>query len=239
MLKIKEKSFELWLENCCSTMDEGKNYAQNGGIFLISSKTQTDGRGANDRIWHSSPGNIFMTIGIQSGILRDNRKILLPLETGILLYDVILSHLHRDASSMIKIKWPNDILIENKKVCGVLIEYHEGYSLIGIGINVTNAPEIKDPGRPSVCLEDFGIQQSQNTKLILQIYNKFKKRITAFADEKTIISNWKERSEFHTPVKLRKFPDIEVTPLNINKFGQLLVKFPDGTTKWLTAEYLI
>jgi len=40
------------------------------------------------------------------------------------------------------LKWPNDVLIEEKKVCGTLIEVENDYMLIGIGCNVVTAPEV-------------------------------------------------------------------------------------------------
>jgi hypothetical protein len=75
----------------------------------------------------------------------------------------------------IKLKWPNDVLINGRKVCGVLIEIEKNRMLIGIGCNVGSAPEVahqattsssssstsasadatKDIGRPSACLSDF------------------------------------------------------------------------------------
>ena len=59
----------------------------------------------------------------------------------------------------VTVKWPNDVLVDGKKIAGTLIESKNGWFLIGIGINVASAPTIsttgKDYGRPSVCINDY------------------------------------------------------------------------------------
>tara|TARA_A100001015_G_scaffold312841_1_gene418807 strand:- start:3288 stop:3725 length:438 start_codon:yes stop_codon:yes gene_type:complete len=101
---------------------------------------------------------------------------LVPLRIGTLVYPEIEQVLRKtddsDGSSNdsdivqgqdgssddVSLKWPNDILIDRKKVCGILMEMEDDYLLIGIGCNVMVAPIIEnegdDSGRQSTCVID-------------------------------------------------------------------------------------
>ena len=55
----------------------------------------------------------------------------------------------------IKIKWPNDILIESKKVSGILVERFENFCVIGVGLNINSHPCEKNTGIKSTCLSNY------------------------------------------------------------------------------------
>jgi BirA family transcriptional regulator, biotin operon repressor / biotin---[acetyl-CoA-carboxylase] ligase len=130
-----------------STMDEARKLAEQGspqGTAAIAGKQET-GRGRMGRSWLSPEGGLATSI-----ILRPPEKELrlLPAIASVAVYRT-LSRMGVKAS----IKWPNDILISGKKICGILIEngFSAGnlvYSIVGIGINVnfetTMFPEIAD-----------------------------------------------------------------------------------------------
>lgn len=98
-----------------------------GAVFAADA--QTAGRGRHGNQWHSAPGlGIWFSValpgppqGLQFAAVLAVRDALTPLET--------------------KVKWPNDLLIQNKKVCGVLVEHRAGWNAIGIGINVSHGPD--------------------------------------------------------------------------------------------------
>ena len=128
-----------------STMDEARKLAEQGapnGAVVIAGK-QRSGRGRLGRSWLSPDGGPATSI------------ILRPQANSLRLLPAIASvAVHNAAGKMgitTSIKWPNDVLISGKKVCGILIEngFTSGnliYSIIGIGINVnfdtTRFPEI-------------------------------------------------------------------------------------------------
>jgi len=64
----------------------------------------------------------------------------------------------------VSLKWPNDILLGESKVAGVLIEAELPFLLVGIGVNVRHKPEVPrhgpDRGRPATCLADFGVDST-------------------------------------------------------------------------------
>lgn len=169
----------LWLfhfDSTASTQDEAKTIAKRISetsattpeTFCVTATSQTSGRGTTGRKWLGAPGNVFLTIGIpveawMTKMLRERRipLTLLPLKIGDLTASLIRNELDvcsaKDAS--VTVKWPNDVLVDSKKISGTLIENSSDWFLIGIGINIVHAPTISttgaDYGRPSVSLDDY------------------------------------------------------------------------------------
>ena len=138
----------IYLESVSSTMDVARDKAAAGaceGTAIIAGK-QTAGRGRLKRFWKSPEGNIAMSI-----LLRPEKTYLSSL---VMLASLAVMQGIRAATRLNPVlKWPNDVLINDKKVCGILIENkfvsdRVDYSIIGTGINVNmnpaNYPEIQD-----------------------------------------------------------------------------------------------
>ena len=101
----------------------------------IVALAQYAGRGRYRRTWVSHHGNLYVSFIFESEY-RDPR---LAYAVAVAIVDTLLSF---GISS--EIKWPNDILIEGKKVAGVLIEYSGRFVIIGIGINVKSNPTVPE-----------------------------------------------------------------------------------------------
>ncbi len=140
------------LEQTTSTNDEARKWAQAGapdGATVVADH-QTAGRGRLGRNWHSPPGvNLYL-----SRILRGrfDQPTLLPLAAALATREAIQAHLPPDLTAAIK--WPNDILVSERKVAGILCELSEDVVIIGIGINVNMTEFPPDLRRPatSLCL---------------------------------------------------------------------------------------
>lgn len=124
------------VEQTCSTNDDLLDLppAERHGRVLLAER-QTAGKGRRGRPWQSPPGNIWMSIGWRfhaaPRALAD-----LPLVVGV----CVCRALFRIGLRGQGIKRPNDILVEGKKLCGILVETRSGQdrcdSVTGIGINV-------------------------------------------------------------------------------------------------------
>jgi BirA family biotin operon repressor/biotin-[acetyl-CoA-carboxylase] ligase len=113
------------------------------GEFIVTAETQTAGRGRHRRDWISQAGGLFFTHSIPIN-LPNHLSYRSTMAALIGLTEV----LREDFSLPAVIKWPNDILIENKKVIGLLSSgLCEGERIVrcnlGIGINVNNAPPLQ------------------------------------------------------------------------------------------------
>jgi len=114
-----------------STQQEARRLIEEGlagpGDAVVADE-QTAGRGRFGRTWISPRGGLYATVILPSDPL-------LPLKAGLALVRVL-----RSADVSAGIKWPNDVLVEDRKIAGVLIETTGNLSLVGIGLNLTSAP---------------------------------------------------------------------------------------------------
>ena len=136
-------------------------------------KTQTKGRGRNKNTWVSDEGNLFTTLLI---------PISWKLNITPMLSCVIATSVHQsvcfflDNQNPLKIKWPNDILFENSKLSGVLIENQlsgdNKFSIIGIGVNIISSPE--NLSHKTVSLNDL---TSKTDNLLENFFDVLKEKI--------------------------------------------------------------
>ncbi len=100
--------------------------------FVITADTQTEGRGRmNERSWISCNGNFhasFVLNIVNTATIVDN------------VLDIIHSFIFEKADIIATKKYPNDILINEKKIAGVIAEVIDEYVVIGIGLNILEAP---------------------------------------------------------------------------------------------------
>jgi BirA family transcriptional regulator, biotin operon repressor / biotin---[acetyl-CoA-carboxylase] ligase len=121
----------LHLRTVGSTSDRARELALAGAPHgaLVTAAAQTAGRGRQGRAWTTQPGAAVT----MSMVLRDPPP-LLPLVAAVAVAQTIEETTGAGAS----IKWPNDVLVEGRKVAGILAEGrpHEGWAVLGIGVNV-------------------------------------------------------------------------------------------------------
>ena len=141
------------------------------------------------------------------------------------------------------VKWPNDVLVERQKIAGILIECDYDYFLIGMGINVGDAPEIPqdgpDFGRASTCLANVGVEVTELVvdEIISSIHNRLLTKINSDVSSEFIISQWSFLVDWNSPLRIRD-ESITVRPIRVNTDGSLKVEEESGLQRDLYAEYL-
>src|SRR3954464_7132382 len=131
-----------------STNDRARELAEAGAPHgtVVTASEQTAGRGRQGRTWSAPAGGALL----YSAILRplDERHMLLPLAVPIAVAEAV--EVLRPAVGC-RIKWPNDIWVEGRKLAGILIEARpqDGWAVIGIGLNLAIEesefpPELRD-----------------------------------------------------------------------------------------------
>ena len=140
---------------------------------VIISDKQTRGRGQHGKKWVSNKGNLFFSI-----FFIINKKI----QTSRLVISnlrIIKKILSNYIKSKIKIKRPNDITVNKKKICGILNEtlfYNDlKFLVIGIGINIVSSPNIRD--YPTTNLNEITNRTVSKTKLLNKIVKAFEIKI--------------------------------------------------------------
>tara|TARA_Y100000591_G_scaffold225061_1_gene196196 strand:+ start:364 stop:900 length:537 start_codon:yes stop_codon:yes gene_type:complete len=144
---------------------------------LIISKTQSKGKGQYGRKWICYKGNIFLSFFYKL------EKINLPLNSltkinCLLVKDVISKYYKKK----ITFKLPNDLLINKKKICGILQEKIEkskkSYLIVGIGFNLVKNPNI--PNYPSTNLSKITNQKINKKKFINELKITFEKFLSKY-----------------------------------------------------------
>lgn len=126
-------------DSVSSTNDEAMRLAAEGAPHgtVVHADQQTVGRGRLSRRWLSPPGNLYLSI-----IFRLNLPPMRSVEVGFIaalaVADAIETMLPRQVHATLK--WPNDVLVGGGKVSGILLEHAGDVLILGIGVNVLQAP---------------------------------------------------------------------------------------------------
>jgi len=143
-------------------------------LGLVSTASQTKGRGTMGKKWISCKGNIFISIFFKVNLIKIKIENYLIINTKI-----IKNILNEHTKKIIKIKKPNDLLIDGKKICGILQEVidhkKEKYLITGIGINTKISPSNKD--FKSTSLKKNSNKNISNKIIIDKIIKNFNKLI--------------------------------------------------------------
>ncbi len=134
----------LELDEIDSTNEEAKRLLQKSPLehgSVIWAKKQTAGRGRLGRSWESPEGNLYFSMIIHPDLTRASLPQYSPFAVAV-LSSVISWHL--DDPEDVSYKWPNDVLIREKKTAGILIESNQDSGelvlIMGIGVNINSAP---------------------------------------------------------------------------------------------------
>ena len=155
-----------------------KNYSE---PTLIISEKQTNGRGRIGKKWVSKKGNIFISLFFKFNQRKINFK-----QFAILNAFLIKKVISKIISTNVTVKWPNDLLYNKKKFCGILQEVIKfenfDYLIVGIGLNTNIVPQNK--GFKSTSLKNILKKKINNQKILNNIVVAYEK----FLEEKNRLS---------------------------------------------------
>lgn len=143
-----------WKDEVTSTMDEIKPLLGKPGFIALCAGLQTQGRGRRGHEWTSHKGNIFLSCAMPLD-LPLARLSEWAFGAGVALARTCRLYLNNIACTL---KWPNDLLINDKKVAGLLIEAYTNpltshpWIILGLGVNLAHAPNLKD--KKTISLSD-------------------------------------------------------------------------------------
>lgn len=162
-----------------STNTKAKELSEKGAKegTVILADYQTKGRGRLNRRWHSKKGkDLLFSVILRPKHLPVNSASIITKQVGMMIQDFLISEYQLNA----KMKHPNDILIDGKKICGILVEGSAGlktmdYLIVGIGININSTQKDLIPRATSLYLET---DQKENRLDVLKgILTAFRKTI--------------------------------------------------------------
>ena len=197
------------------------------GNFLCLAGEQSSGKGRGKNFWFSPAGGLWLTAALYGFNFQSNVTIF----TGICIHKTI-SELFPSISDNLKIKWPNDIYLNDKKLCGVLSNKLNSrkYHLIGIGINsnVTELDEILAPNATSLQIElDTTVD---NEDILTRIFDNFASALSGFVEEELDVKYFNKHSLLKgLHIELDTDYDIfRGRAKGIDKNGALLIELKPG-----------
>ena len=191
---------------------------------VVVSKHQTNGRGRNGNLWVNRPSlNLAFSVYKRFINFSVNEKFILNILSSISVYEVLKKY----KLNNLTIKWPNDIMTENKKIAGILIENSVrgnkiNHSVIGVGININQSQFLDLPNATSVFLES-GKKHSVE-KIAVELKDAIKKNFTNFDIRET------ELIEFYNSVLFKRNVTTDFTTVNAKKIqGTIIGVNKEGT----------
>ena len=184
---LLDSNIEIFVsQSTGSTNEDAKNFLseQSSLLSIHASEQQIAGKGRNAKKWISPKGkNIYLSIGWLSE-LKYSQLDGLSLAIGTIL----ASTLNKFAQNKVGIKWPNDLLVEKKKISGILIETIDVNNqvgvVIGLGINVHMSEEDgKEIDQPWISLDRVTDSINNRNEIIGDIVNKIHHFTSLFTDE--------------------------------------------------------
>ena len=178
-----------------STQDKAKEFAKKGlSNIVILADIQTKGRGRFKRKWHSDKGGLWFSILI-------NPKHIERPQYLTFIAAVAVAITIKKTGINAKIKWPNDIHFNDRKICGILTEGilgKENYFSIGIGVNINQKTFPKEIKTTATSLRILKNKNFDKNNIMEEILNKFFRLYNDFYNKNKfheIIKLWKQSSD--------------------------------------------
>ena len=228
----------VFFEETGSTNVEAKRLADQGSVHgtLVVADSQSGGKGRRGRSWHSPKGSAIAMSLILKPELESEKASMLTLIQAM----AVTKALEDICGISPQIKWPNDILVNEKKVCGILTEMNLDKTkissiIIGCGINVNQDDFPEEIAEIATSLKIETGQILSRPKLIAHICEVFEEFFEEFViakDLSGIVDAYNERliSRGRTVKVLDPKEEFTGEALGINALGELLVKRTDGVT---------
>lgn len=181
---------------------------------------QTAGHGRFGRSWHSPIGGLYVTI-----ILSPDP--LLSLKAGLALVRRL-----RRAGFSSGVKWPNDVLVGDRKIAGILVEAVGTYSLVGIGLNLTVAPL-----EGSTCVSEYS-DAVNRSEWVLSIVSEINKTMLTPLDIDAYRTACLTLGQHVRLEHLGQQASVEGLAVDVDDYGRLVVLTGDGKRAVSSGECL-
>ncbi len=217
-----------------STFTRARNLIVNRevqGNFLLVAEMQTHGKGRNDNQWFSPREGLWFTAGFFN----------LPLRSSITIYLALciveaISTLYRETNDELAIKWPNDIMLKDKKLGGILTSAYPDlkYILSGVGLNTNNTELPPQLDNKTASLTLFLNKKIDNQELLVQIFESFAQGLPDYLEHE--LEHYKnlynEKLSFLKNKRIvlkTEYEELSGLAKGINNQGALILQLENGS----------
>ncbi|MCB2080207.1 MAG: biotin--[acetyl-CoA-carboxylase] ligase [Novosphingobium sp.] len=204
------------------------------GDWLVADR-QVAGRGRQGREWLGGAGNFMGSTVVHIGH-GDPDLATLSLVTGLAVREAIAAMVPSEAPPMLK--WPNDLLIDGAKLCGILLERTGDAVVVGVGVNLAIAPQVE--GRRTIALANICEAVPDRDVFAQAVARQFDMELDRWRSFGTapMINRWQAAAHpvgTHLAVDDCVLGRIEGSFAGLANDGGLQLRLPDGTTKTIHA----
>lgn len=222
-----------------STNDEARRLANEGAAHgtVIHADEQRSGRGRLKRAWISPPGNLYLSVLLRFDV-PVSRISELSFVAALAVAETVDTLLPRNLRSILK--WPNDVLVEDAKIAGILLETEGDAAILGIGLNVLEAPS-GVRYKTTMLVACGGIASVDTARdILLERLGKF---LTIWEQEgfEAIRTAWLARSfPLGEPLRVNALGAVhEGLFAGLDETGALLLEKPSGRSRILAGDISI
>lgn len=231
----------LSFDSLDSTNEEAKRLAKGGGCHgaVVWAKRQTAGKGRLGRDWVSQEGNLFVSVLLQpqKPLAEFSQLSFVAAVAAMESIKPLLAEKSRP-----QCKWPNDILLDGKKLGGILLESFQApesgtWVVVGVGINIDSAPPKTE--FPATCLKDSGVELVSAKIVLSRFIHHFIEYYNLWNEKgfTPVRKEWTEHAWKMGERLCARIPDgnIEGIAESIDANGSLVIVTADGAKRHIHA----
>ena len=196
---------------------------------VVTAETQTAGKGRRGRVWHDAPGASLLVSVITRPVLAPAQLPTLSLAAGVAVIDALAA-----VGVTARLKWPNDALVDGRKIAGVLLERHGDAVVLGIGINVRHAaiPPVLAEHATSVAGEGGDADRERLLQALLRALDHWRATLECDGFE-AVRARWSEVATLGQRVSVDGVAGVAA---GIDHDGALLVATESGTARVIAGD---
>ena len=198
------------LKEVTSTNHVARQYLEDRTVIVAD--TQTSGRGRHARSWHSPEGGLWCSV-----IIKHGPDPVINLAAALAVTKTLEHY-----GLKTRLKWPNDVHVEQRKICGILSETEDDFMIIGVGINLNNKefPE-KIHGTSYVNETGKEVDRMEFLEKFLEVFEDIIRG--DFLDEYR-----KYSSTIGSEVTVKNGGELSGTAVDVDEQGRLILKLENG-----------
>lgn len=217
------------------------NFGANKLPLLVIADRQTAGRGRAGNRWWTGTGSLAFSLLLEPTANEPAATSLLSFATGVAVVEALQQFL---PSKIVGLHWPNDIMVSDKKISGILVEVlPDGHTIIGVGINTNNSTtEAPAELKPIVTtLFDLTGRHFDHTEILISLLNRLERHIVTLKHVPSQICMLADSLclQKEKPISLQLGSQtIDGLCKGISQDGAILIQTTDGTRSFYSGTIL-